>query len=65
MGRVSTLADLAEAIPDAVERLEGVAARTPVQLNHRLSSLTGSEVWLKREDPSPCAPTSCAVPTTS
>ena len=53
MGRVSTLADLAEAIPDAVERLEGVAARTPVQLNHRLSSLTGSEVWLKREDLQP------------
>lgn len=53
MGRVSTLADLAESIPDAVERLAGVAVPTPVQLNQRLTAATGSEIWLKREDLQP------------
>ncbi|GAA4896562.1 threonine ammonia-lyase IlvA [Tessaracoccus lubricantis] len=53
MGRVSILADLAESIPDAVERLEGIVAHTPVQLNQRLSAATGSEIWLKREDLQP------------
>jgi threonine dehydratase len=35
---------------DAVRRLEGVAQRTPLQRNARLSALTGADVWLKRED---------------
>ena len=35
---------------DAVRRLDGVAERTPLQRNARLSGLTGADVWLKRED---------------
>ncbi|SOC50254.1 L-threonine ammonia-lyase [Blastococcus aggregatus] len=37
-------------VEDAVRRLEGVAERTPLQRNARLSALTGADVWLKRED---------------
>lgn len=37
-------------IEDAVRRLAGVAVRTPVQRNARLSGQTGADVWLKRED---------------
>ena len=37
-------------VEDAVRRLAGVAERTPLQRNARLSELTGAEVWLKRED---------------
>jgi threonine dehydratase len=37
-------------VHDAVRRLEGVAERTPLQRNARLSGLTGADVWLKRED---------------
>ncbi|RBY75210.1 threonine dehydratase [Blastococcus sp. TF02-09] len=37
-------------VRDAVRRLEGVAERTPLQRNARLSGLTGADVWLKRED---------------
>jgi threonine dehydratase len=37
-------------VADAVRRLEGVAERTPLQRNARLSALTGADVWLKRED---------------
>src|SRR5215216_5193429 len=40
----------AEAIEDAVKRLDGVAVRTPLQRNLRLSERTGAQVWLKRED---------------
>jgi threonine dehydratase len=40
----------AEAIEDAVRRLDGIALRTPLQQNLRLSERTGAEVWLKRED---------------
>jgi threonine dehydratase len=40
----------AEAIDDAVRRLDGIALRTPLQQNLRLSERTGAEVWLKRED---------------
>ncbi|WP_020391693.1 threonine ammonia-lyase IlvA [Kribbella catacumbae] len=40
----------AEQIEAAVRRLHGVAARTPLQRNLRLSARTGAEVWLKRED---------------
>ncbi len=50
---MSALTDLAELIPGAVERLRGVAADTPTQLNERLSEATGSQVWLKREDLQP------------
>ncbi|WP_208092290.1 threonine ammonia-lyase IlvA [Blastococcus xanthinilyticus] len=37
-------------VRDAVGRLAGVAERTPLQRNARLSGLTGADVWLKRED---------------
>lgn len=37
----------------AAVRLDGVAARTPLERNDRLSSQTGAEVWLKREDLQP------------
>src|SRR3954453_9441904 len=40
----------AEQIEAAVERLDGIAIRTPLQRNQRLSARTGAEVWLKRED---------------
>ncbi len=43
-------ADFAADVRDAVARLAGVAERTPLQRNQRLSDLTGAEVWLKRED---------------
>jgi threonine dehydratase len=34
----------------AARRLAGVAERTPLQRNARLSQATGADVWLKRED---------------
>ncbi|MER7246389.1 threonine ammonia-lyase IlvA [Kribbella sp. NPDC000426] len=40
----------AAAIEAAVDRLDGVAVRTPLQRNLRLSERTGAQVWLKRED---------------
>ena len=40
-------------IEAAAARLEGVAVRTPLQLNERLSQRTGAFVWLKREDLQP------------
>lgn len=40
----------AAAVEQAVGRLDGVALRTPLQRNPRLSARTGAEVWLKRED---------------
>ena len=40
----------AQSIEDAVKRLDGVAVRTPLQRNSRLSARTGADVWLKRED---------------
>ena len=45
--RAVTFADEVRA---ASARLTGVADRTPLQLNHRLSQATGADVWLKRED---------------
>ena len=45
----STAVDAA-AIEAAVDRLDGVAVRTPLQRNLRLSERTGAQVWLKRED---------------
>ena len=50
---MTTLTDLADQIPDAANRLRGVVSRTPVQLDLRLTELTGSEIWLKREDLQP------------
>ncbi|MCZ2860034.1 threonine ammonia-lyase IlvA [Blastococcus sp. VKM Ac-2987] len=57
MGRVSTTPgddaltdDFTAQVRDAVRRLDGVAERTPLQRNARLSGLTGADVWLKRED---------------
>ncbi len=47
------LSDLADLVPDARTRLNGVARVTPVELNQRLTDATGCEVWLKREDLQP------------
>lgn len=44
---------LAAEIPAAVERLDGVVERTPVQFNARLSEATACQIWLKREDLQP------------
>src|SRR6201991_1455627 len=46
-GRVASL------VEEAVGRLAGVATRTPLERNERLSALVGGEVWLKREDLQP------------
>jgi len=40
----------AQAIEDAAARLADVVRVTPLERNARLSTLTGAEVWLKRED---------------
>ncbi|MCW2580548.1 MAG: ilvA [Blastococcus sp.] len=37
-------------VREAGRRLTGVAERTPLQRNSRLSALTGADVWVKRED---------------
>ena len=37
-------------VQEAARRLAGVAERTPLQRNARLSELTGAAVWTKRED---------------
>ncbi len=47
---VPDLAAFPADVRDAVGRLAGVAERTPLQRNERLSALTGADVWLKRED---------------
>ncbi len=44
---------VAPLVEEAVERLAGVATRTPLERNERLSALVGGEVWLKREDLQP------------
>jgi threonine dehydratase len=44
---------VASAVEEAAGRLAGVARRTPLQRNERLSAATGAEVWLKREDLQP------------
>lgn len=43
----------ADAVEEAGTRLSGVARRTPLQRNDRLSARTGADVWLKREDLQP------------
>jgi threonine dehydratase len=40
----------ADEVRSASARLTGVADRTPLELNTRLSAATGANVWLKRED---------------
>lgn len=40
-------------VEEATHRLEQVVTCTPLQLNDRLSRLTGARVWLKREDLQP------------
>lgn len=40
----------ADAVDEAAKRLDGVARRTPLELNDRLSALVDGQVWLKRED---------------
>lgn len=40
----------AEAVDEAATRLSGIARRTPLQHNERLSELSGTQVWVKRED---------------
>jgi threonine dehydratase len=40
----------AGAVEEAAARLTGVALRTPLERNERLSQLVDGEVWLKRED---------------
>ncbi|TCC11996.1 threonine ammonia-lyase IlvA [Kribbella soli] len=40
----------AAAVEAAIRRLDGVAVRTPLERNLRLSERTGAQVWLKRED---------------
>ncbi|HEY3004864.1 MAG TPA: threonine ammonia-lyase IlvA [Kribbellaceae bacterium] len=40
----------ADTVEAAVSRLAGIAVRTPLQSNVRLSARTGADVWLKRED---------------
>ena len=40
----------ADEVRSASARLTGVADRTPLELNPRLSAATGANVWLKRED---------------
>ncbi|SHJ83218.1 L-threonine ammonia-lyase [Tessaracoccus bendigoensis DSM 12906] len=50
---MTILTDLADLIPEAVQRLRGVVTRTPVHVDQRLTHATGSEVWLKREDLQP------------
>src|SRR6478735_5245458 len=40
----------ADAVERAAARLDGVARRTPLERNDRLSALTGADVRLKRED---------------
>jgi threonine dehydratase len=49
---VSTAVDhsFSAEVLEAGRRLAGVAERTPLQRNARLSGLTGADVWLKRED---------------
>ena len=49
MTRMPTAAD----VDAASARLEGIVHRTPLQLNVRLSAVTGADVWVKREDLQP------------
>ncbi|MBK7819674.1 MAG: threonine ammonia-lyase IlvA [Tessaracoccus sp.] len=50
---MTALSELAAQVPDAVRRLAGIARRTPVHLDERLSTTTGAQIWLKREDLQP------------
>ena len=50
---MTALTELAALVPDARQRLAGVARQTPVEINLRLTEATGSEIWIKREDLQP------------
>ncbi len=52
MGPITTQPTAAD-VDAAAQRLSGVATRTPLELNERLSQVAGGEVWLKREDLQP------------
>jgi threonine dehydratase len=45
--------EVAALVEDAATRLAGIATRTPLERNARLSALIDGEVWLKREDLQP------------
>lgn len=47
------LAISAADVDAAAQRLAGVITETPLQYDERLSTLTGAQVWLKREDLQP------------
>jgi threonine dehydratase len=42
--------EMADLVDEAFARLAGNVARTPLQLNERLSQQHSAEIWLKRED---------------
>jgi hypothetical protein len=46
----------------ATAALRGLFPETPLQRNDHLSQRYGADIWLKREDLTPCAATSCAGP---
>jgi threonine dehydratase len=48
-----SLPQVASLVDDAAARLAGIASRTPLERNARLSARFGTEVWLKREDLQP------------
>jgi threonine dehydratase len=48
-----SLRQVASSVDGAAARLAGVASRTPLERNARLSASCGAEVWLKREDLQP------------
>jgi threonine dehydratase len=49
----SSLPVTASDVDEAARRIDGVALRTPMHVCHRLSTMTGATVWLKREDLQP------------
>ena len=49
----TSVQDIATAIEAAARRLDGIVSTTPLERSVRLSSATGAEVWLKREDLQP------------
>jgi threonine dehydratase len=48
-----SLRQVGASVDEAAARLAGVASRTPLERNARLSASCGAEVWLKREDLQP------------
>ncbi len=50
---MTTLTQISQMIEEASQTLRGVTAKTPIIRNDRLSTATGAEIWLKREDLQP------------